>query len=80
MATTHSNHPLLTEQNQRTTGTRQTQIRDDKALVALGSEHLEAKPPISLGSPVALLPVELDVRFRCATSGSPICSRSSVGS
>jgi hypothetical protein len=61
MATTHSNPPLLTEQNQRTTETRQTQIPDDKALVALGSEQLEANPPISLGSPVALLPVELDV-------------------
>jgi flagellar motor switch/type III secretory pathway protein FliN len=59
MATTHPIPSLLPEQNQAET--EADQPHDSRALATLGPEQLEANLPITLGNPVALLPVELDV-------------------
>jgi len=59
MATTPPIPTLLSEQSQPAAETGQT--LDAQALVALEPEELEARLPVSLGNPVALLPVELDV-------------------
>jgi flagellar motor switch/type III secretory pathway protein FliN len=50
---------LLSEQNQPVAETDRRQ--DSRALVAIEPDRLEANPQVSLGNPVALLPVELDV-------------------
>ena len=59
MATTPRIPTLLTEQNQLLEEANRSQ--DAQALVALEPDDLEAKLPVSLGNPMALLPVELDV-------------------
>ena len=59
MTTAHPVPPLLPEQNQPVNEAGPPQ--NAQALVPLGAEHLKANRSDSLGNPVALLPVELDV-------------------
>ena len=59
MATTHPIPSLLPEQGKQVT--EPDQVQNAQALVSLGSEQIETSLPVSLGNPVALLPVELDV-------------------
>ena len=59
MATTNSKQSLSVEQTQEMNDAEHAQ--DSQALISLGQEEQMPSPACSLGPPLALLPVELDV-------------------
>jgi flagellar motor switch/type III secretory pathway protein FliN len=59
MATTHAMPSLPAQQNQKTNELAQAQ--SSQALTMLGQNEPQSVPALSLGRPLALLPVELDV-------------------